>query len=556
VADDPEKVEPRIFGAYLLLKALGRGAMGDVWLARPLNPDRGIPAPVVVKRLHGELATRKGFVSRFQHEASVAVNVESVHVAKVYDVGSVAETLYITMEYVPGWPLSKVLDAILKSGRHASIASVIDLIAGGLEGLEKLHGAKDQKGKPLGIVHRDISPKNLMVGEDGVMRLIDLGLGKSNAQDWKTRTGVVMGSVGYMPPEQARGERVDARADLYSIGVVCYEMLALRNYVKRGTLTAMMEASANPTFMKPSEFRPDVPAGLDSVLQRALAPAKEQRYQTAHQFLTALRQVIPPVQTDGGMVALLGELFGSTKREREQEIEELLALPVPDPTDAEPTKVFVMRAGVLPPDQQPTKFLPQSEPSLLPTVRADRSFRTNEPSSTLPPMMSSHHLAPPSRGVSIPVLIVAIFIAAMAGGAIAVMLTNRLNPEPQLLIEAEPAPVLEPKAEASAVPIPQPDPVKAPPPPRPKKQRPPTRTARVIEPAPPPPPRAISNESLNAELEALREQATALKNDAEDPKRKTELLKYLSDISAWKKSTNLESKQKAVASLREKLERL
>jgi serine/threonine-protein kinase len=546
--------EPKIFGAYLLLKSLGRGAMGDVWLARPLNPDRGIPAPIVIKRLHGELANRKGFVSRFKHEASIAVSVDSLHVAKVYDVGAVGETLYITMEYVPGWPLSKVLDAILKSGRHASIASVIDLIAGGLEGLDKLHTAKDAEGQPLGIVHRDISPKNLMVGEDGKMRLIDLGLGKSNQQDWKTRTGVVMGSVGYMPPEQARGERVDARADLYSVAVVCFEMLALRNYVKRGTLTAMMEGSAKPTFMKPSEFRPDVPPGLDSVLQRALSPEKENRYQTAKQFLTGLRQVVPPAHTEGGMVALLEELFGETRQEREDEIASLLALPVPDPTDAEPTKVFVMRAGVLPPDQQPTRFLPKEDPSLLPTVRRERTAR-QEPNTIPPSFMSSQGLSAPRPGVSIPVFIAAVLAAAVIGGAVAVMLT-REAPEPQIVSidpDPSPAPVLQPKAQPNPVADPPPAPVEeATPPPVQKRRPPPTRVAQTPPPPPPPAP-VISNDTLNAELDALREKANALKNSVSDPKRKDELIRYLSDLSAWKRATDVEKKKQALADLRAKL---
>jgi serine/threonine-protein kinase len=546
--------EPKIFGAYLLLKALGRGAMGDVWLARPLNPDRGIPAPIVVKRLHGELANRKGFVSRFQHEASIAVSVDSLHVAKVFDVGAVAETLYITMEYVPGWPLSKVLDAILKSGRHASIASVIDLIAGGLEGLVQLHTAKDPEGKPLGIVHRDISPKNLMVGEDGRMRLIDLGLGKSNVQDWKTRTGVVMGSVGYMPPEQARGERVDARADLYSIAVVCFEMLALRNYVKRGTLTAMMEASASPTFMKPSEFRPDVPPGLDSVLQRALAPDRENRYQTAKQFLSSLRQVVPPSHTEGGMVALLDELFGATRQEREEEITTLLALPVPDATDAEPTKVFVMRAGVLPPDQQPTKFVPKDEPTLLPTVR--RGPRLHEAPTTIPPsFMSSHTIHAPRAGVSIPVLIMAVCVAAVVGGVVAVLLADRLSPAPQVLIEAEPEPlpVLRPQVESAEAPAPPPPVV--PPPPAIQKKRPPARVERVAVDTPVPKEEPPSNETLDRELDTLRARANALKKETSDEARKKKLIDYINQVSVLKKA-DISRKQKAIDQLREQLKQL
>jgi serine/threonine protein kinase len=366
--------EPRPFGPFVLLKALGRGAMGDVHLARPYNPNRGIPTPIVVKRLHGELAHKKGFVSRFRHEATIAVSVESAHVAKVFDVGSVGETLYIVMEYVEGWPLSKVLDAILKSGRHASIASVIDSIAGGLIGLDILHTARDpETNGPLGIVHRDISPKNLMIGEDGLMRLIDLGLGKSNAQDWKTRTGVVMGSVGYMPPEQAAGEHVDARADVYAMGVVAFEMLALRNFIKRGPLPQMMENSARPKFTKPSDFRPDVPDGLDEVLQRALEPNKDERFQSSREFLDALRSIVPSVHTDGGMASLVDELFGETRIERRREMEALLRLPLPieDPGDFEPTRVFVRRAGVGLPDErhmEPTKVAVADYQSDGPTV--------------------------------------------------------------------------------------------------------------------------------------------------------------------------------------------
>ncbi len=360
--------QPKLFGGYVLLKALGRGAMGDVHFARPIHPDRNIPTPVVVKRLHGELAERKGFVARFRHEAAVAVSVRSKHIAKVFDVGAVGGTLYIAMEYVDGWPLSKVLDAVLKSGRHASIASVIDLIAGGLAGLETLHKSVNPTTKePLGIVHRDISPKNLMVGEDGVMRLIDLGLGKSNQQDWRTRTGVVMGSVGYMPPEQARGERVDHRADVYAMGVVAFEMLALRNYIKRGTLSAMMEGSANPKFMKPSEFRPDVPKGLDDVLAKALSLDRETRFQSATDFREALRDVVPKSHSDGGMSALLEELFGERRDERRVEQQRLIAQPLPEePEEMEPTEVFVVAEGVLPIDSRPTKYVPKLGVQVVP----------------------------------------------------------------------------------------------------------------------------------------------------------------------------------------------
>lgn len=558
--------QPRVFGAYLLLKALGRGAMGDVWLARPLNPDRGIPSPVVVKRLHGELSSRPAFVARFKHEAAVAVCVDSEHVAKVYDVGAVGETLYIAMEYVPGWPLSAVLDAILKSGRHASIASVIDLIAGGLEGLHELHTATDSSGKPLEVVHRDISPKNLMVGEDGRMRLIDLGLGRSNAQDWKTRTGVVMGSVGYMPPEQARGERVDARADVYSMGVVCFEMLVLRNYVKRGTMNAMMEASMRPVFTQPSMLRPDIPPELDRVLARALATDRDRRYGSALQLLDALRTIVAPAQVEGGMGELIEELFGATRSEREEEIDRLLALPSPvEPSDAEPTRVFVTRAGVLPPDLQPTEYahpeLLSSSPRITPVVRR-RSVQDerleNSPSSTLPPLISGELVARPGRGVSIPVLLAAVLAAALFGGAGALWFAGRLSspPAPEATAIAPPPPprpVLVPQPSAEQ---------EAPPPPAPREEavragaKPPTKPKPKRVARPPPPSRSPPldpNQALNAELERLKAEATLKRNDARDPAARQKLNRFLSEVGAWLKSGNLEKKRAAVRDLKGRL---
>lgn len=341
------------FGAYALLKSLGQGAMGDIHLARPYNVRRGIPTPIVIKRLHGELASNPDFVRRFKHEAEIAVSVDSPHVAKVYDVGAVGETLYIAMEYVNGWPVSKFIEAVIASGHHANISAIVDLIAGGLRGLTALHEAKDVRtGQPLGVVHRDISPKNLMVGEDGAMRLIDLGLGKSNVQDWKTRTGVVMGSVGYMPPEQVTAEKIDHRADLYAMGAVLFELLALRHYIARGPIPVMLRRSVEPTFEPPSRFRPDVPRGLDEVLQKALELDANRRYQSAAEFLAAIRAVVPERKSAGGMMTLISELFSTSLPERKSELSQLLRLPLPeleeDGPEPEHTVTFVVAEGVAP----------------------------------------------------------------------------------------------------------------------------------------------------------------------------------------------------------------
>src|SRR5262245_54588678 len=183
---------PTTFGPYVLLKSLGTGGGGDVFLAKPRNPARGIPPAVVIKRLHGSLAQESDFVRRFRHEAEIAVTVTSQHLVKCYDAGVVGEMFYIAMEYVAGWTLQRLIKELQGAQRPASLSSVRDIIGGALKGLEALHDARDPaSGELLSIVHRDIAPKNIMVGEDGVTRLIDLGIGKSSLQDWRTGTGVI-----------------------------------------------------------------------------------------------------------------------------------------------------------------------------------------------------------------------------------------------------------------------------------------------------------------------------------------------------------------------------
>ena len=327
--------------------------MGDAWLARPIDANRGVPSPVVIKRLHGELAEKEQFIARFKHEADVAVLVDSPHVARVYDAGLVGETLYITMEFIGGWPMSKFLQSLTKSPQRASVDAVAELLAGGLRGMNALHTAVDAQGRPLGLVHRDISPKNLMLGDDGNMRIIDLGLGKSSHQDWRTATGLVMGSVGYMPPEQVLGQRVDARADLYAMGVVLYEALTLRSFIRRGPIPVMLQASRRPDLKRPSEFRPDVPPALDQVVLEAMQPEPQDRFQTAEAFLDALLSAVPSAAREDGaqMRRVVHEVFGRDVARRRAEIRSLISQPPLDQEpEAEKTAVFAMAPGVAPID--------------------------------------------------------------------------------------------------------------------------------------------------------------------------------------------------------------
>jgi eukaryotic-like serine/threonine-protein kinase len=340
---------PSIFGSYALLRPLGRGGMGDVHLARPLDPNMGLPKIVVIKRMLSELAAHERFVKRFEHEAQIATRVDSPHVAKVYDVGRVDDVLYIAMEYIAGWPLSRVIAALRDSGRRVSVRSAIDVAADALDGLAALHGARDATGQLLGIVHRDISPKNIMIGEDAVVRLIDLGIGKSRLQDWKTKTGAILGTPGYMPPEQVRGNEIDHRADLYALGVVLWELLTLSPYVTgRGPQQVLM-ASLEPRFRRPSDQRADVPPELDALLERALRSRSNERIASAEAFARELRAIMtsegerPPIRT------LVADLLSEELEEATTVVARLLAAPLPEPeieAKQQRTVIYAVAPGV------------------------------------------------------------------------------------------------------------------------------------------------------------------------------------------------------------------
>jgi hypothetical protein len=319
----------------------------------------------VIKRLHGQLATEEDFIKRFRHEATIAVAVDSPYVAKVFDAGRVGETLYIAMEYLAGWTISRLISDLIDSDTQASVSSVVDIVADALLGLDALHTAKaSEEGSELGIVHRDIAPKNIMVCEDGKTRLIDLGLGKSKLQDWKTATGVIMGSPGYMAPEQVTSESLDRRADLYAMGIVLWELLTRDRYIKRGPLPVMLRAQLAPSFVPPSQHRADTPPALDDLLRKALALEPDDRFQSAREMHAALTSVLKTRKKEDTIHTLIGGMLWGELGKAKTELTNLVALPPTEPNEParEEVVVFAERTGARHVPAEPT---PLAMPSLV-----------------------------------------------------------------------------------------------------------------------------------------------------------------------------------------------
>jgi serine/threonine-protein kinase len=311
-----------LFGTYLLIKRIGRGAMGDVHLARPIRGVRGLPSTLVIKRILKEHARDERFILRFAHEAQVATRIMSPNVARIYDAGCVGGTLYIAFEYVAGWPLSQVIEDLKSSHRVASLESVADVIDGALEGLHALHTAADERGIPLGIVHRDIAPKNVMLGTDGRVRLIDLGVTKSRLSEWRTSTGALVGTPGYMAPEQVAAKPVDHRTDIYAMGVVLFELLTLQLLMDCKDLSEVLRRSLLSQYRPPSSVRRDVPPELDSIAARALAFEPRDRYTSAREMQAELRALFPRRRTTAAGT-LIGAILQEERTRTESEMLQL-----------------------------------------------------------------------------------------------------------------------------------------------------------------------------------------------------------------------------------------
>jgi serine/threonine-protein kinase len=291
---------PRTLGRYELVHLLGQGGMGEVWLAK-ISGAAGFEKPCIVKTILPALLKDRQFLDRFHHEAKVLVHLVHSSIAQVYDMGEAEGTCYIALEYVAGVDLAYLEEQARGRGELLPVPVVLYLGQRMVEGLGYAHRKAGPDGAPLGIVHRDVSPHNVMVSYEGEVKVIDFGLAKSAARSKYTLPATVMGKLGYMSPEQARAEPVDHRSDLYSCGVVVWELLAGRPLVAHGTVGEMMAAMANPVVPALHELRPDVSPELDAVVRRALAPRPEERYARADDFARALaEQFIRSGATLGG----------------------------------------------------------------------------------------------------------------------------------------------------------------------------------------------------------------------------------------------------------------
>ena len=276
------------FGRYELVSWLGRGGMAETWRAQLMGA-AGVTKSVLIKKVLPEYADDEAFISMFISEARISATLSHGNVAQVFDFGRVDGEYFLAMEFVDGQPLHRVLKRAMKSGMAAlPIPIAVFITMEMCRGLHYAHTRTDGSGAPLGIVHRDISPDNVLIGYEGQVKIVDFGIAKAKLlRGFKTAPGVVKGKYLFFSPEQARGEEVDARTDVWATGVVLYELLCGRLPVDGPPHVVMMKV-AHGEIPPLRELRPDLPDELNDIVLKALNPDQTQRFASSHAFGDAL----------------------------------------------------------------------------------------------------------------------------------------------------------------------------------------------------------------------------------------------------------------------------
>jgi eukaryotic-like serine/threonine-protein kinase len=273
-------------GRYALQGIIGKGGAATVHLAK-LAGDGDFERIVAVKRLRPDVAHDESAVASFVEEATLASRIRSAHVVPTIDVVVEDREVLVVMDYVAGETLARLIVAAARADEDVPLPVVVAIIADTLRGLSAAHEATAADGTPLRLVHRDVSPQNVLVGTDGIARLLDFGIAKAIGRAQRTRTGMVKGKLGYMAPEQLQGEPIDARTDVYAAGVVLWEALTSERLFA-GDDDDVIDRVSKGDVPAPSTRRAGVPPAIDAVVLRAVRPHAADRFATAADMLAAL----------------------------------------------------------------------------------------------------------------------------------------------------------------------------------------------------------------------------------------------------------------------------
>lgn len=303
------------YGRYILLRKLAVGGMAEVFLACPQGA-RARDERIVIKRILSNLAADDHFVTMFLNEARIAARLSHPNIVRLFDLGKEGQSYFLAMEFIHGEDLGALIARLNAQGRHLPLPLALRIVREACRGLHYAHTKLDEHGRPLQLIHRDVSPQNIMVSFEGEVKLLDFGIARAANQSSTTRTGEIKGKYAYIAPEQARGTALDQRCDIFSLGLVLYELLTGHSPLRRGNDLITLRAAIECDIAPPSRFAA-LPAALEAIVLKALARDPARRFASAIDFERAIERFLPdpdPEATRRALAAALCRLFAERLR--------------------------------------------------------------------------------------------------------------------------------------------------------------------------------------------------------------------------------------------------
>jgi serine/threonine protein kinase len=338
--------KPTPFGKYYLLERISVGGMAEVFRAKAFGVE-GFERLVAVKRILSSIAEDKEFIRMFIEEAKLAVQLNHANIAQIFDLGVVDGSYYIALEHVHGRDLRVLFDRCRQLGEAMAVAQACFLAMKVCEGLDYAHNKRDQAGRELSLVHRDVSPQNILVSFEGEVKLIDFGIAKAAGTN-SSQAGVLKGKFGYMSPEQVRGQDVDRRSDVFSCGIVLYELLTGERLFVGDSDFSTLEKVRNVEILPPSTYNRKIPDELERIVLKALSKDADDRYQNAidlHDELQAFVYTAGEFYSRKDLAAWMKKTFGKEIEEETVKLESYRQLRPPAPMIAPASPPMIAPAG-------------------------------------------------------------------------------------------------------------------------------------------------------------------------------------------------------------------
>ncbi len=316
--------EPLSFGRYFLIDKIAVGGMAEVFKAKSFSHG-GFEKLLVIKRILQHLSANDEFVEMFVDEAKISVELQHPNIVQIYDFGRIAENYFIAMECVEGKDVKGILRKLAERRKLLPLEYAVYIAHEMCKGLDYAHKRTDMQGNPLGIIHRDVSPSNILVSYSGEVKVADFGIAKAEISAYNTRGGVLKGKFEYMSPEQASGEHLNHLSDVFATGIILHEMLTGRRLFKTDSDIKTLERIKIVDVKPPSTLNPGIPQRLDDIVMKALSQDRYHRFQDARELQTALLEFMYPATPDltrENLGHFLTELFSAEIRDERIRLEE------------------------------------------------------------------------------------------------------------------------------------------------------------------------------------------------------------------------------------------